>query len=165
VSKILFRQCGFIPVQMADNGNGNPIVYDPASFLPLMRHCKRAFEEGFDVAIFPEGQLNPHPELGLLPVFGSAFKLARKSQRNIHMIGLYGVHRLWHPLDGMKPTSRQIKVKVYPGGRTFSSQEEFCDTFSHVVGPFGSCGEDADDLVQWLDGSAYHDQHASGVHI
>jgi hypothetical protein len=23
VTKLLFRQCGFIPVQMADNGNGN----------------------------------------------------------------------------------------------------------------------------------------------
>jgi hypothetical protein len=159
VTKLLFRQCGFIPVQMADNGSGTANDYDRASFKTLLKDTKQAFDDGFDIALLPEGQLNPQPELGLLPVFSGAYTLAKMSKRNIHMMALHGVHQLWHPLYGMEPTSRNIKVKVYPGGRSYTSSKEFCDTFSHVVGAFGSCGEDVADLDQWLDGTAYNHQH------
>ena len=159
VTKLLFRQCGFIPVQMADNGSGTANDYDRASFKTLLKDAKLAFEDGFDIALLPEGQLNPHPENGLLPVFSGAYTLAKMSKRSIHMMALHGVHQLWHPLYGMEPTSRNIQVKVYPGGgRTYTSAKEFSDTFSHVVGAFGSCGTDVPDLDQWLDGTAYQQQ-------
>jgi hypothetical protein len=40
VTKLLFRQCGFIPVQMADNGNGNENEYDISSFRTLLKETK-----------------------------------------------------------------------------------------------------------------------------
>ena len=155
VTKLLFRQAGFIPVQMSANGHGEANDYDRTSFKSLLTSAKQAFVEGFDIAILPEGQLNPHPEQGLLPLFSGAYTLAKLSKRKIHFMALHGVHTLWHPIHGMEPTGRDISVQVFPGGRTFASAAEFVTTFSHVVGPFATSGRNAPDLAEWLDGSAY----------
>jgi hypothetical protein len=40
VTKLIFRQAGFIPVQMADNGNGNANEYDVKSFKKLLKDAK-----------------------------------------------------------------------------------------------------------------------------
>ena len=49
ITKLLFTQCGMIPVSMADNGNGNANEYDTGSFKRLLRDMKAAFADGFDI--------------------------------------------------------------------------------------------------------------------
>ena len=162
ICKLLFQMCGFIPVDMADNGSGNPNQYDSRSFKLLLKESKKAFDDGFDLLLFPEGQLNPWPERGLLEVFPGAVKLAEMSGRPIRMVAMHGLHRLWHPDDniGMRVTGRDVKMKAYPGpGRTFTRRDddEFVATLYNVVGTFGSRGEDLppEELERWLDGTAW----------
>ena len=159
ITRMFCKMCGFIPVDMANNGNGNANEYDPKSFRPMLKSVKEAIDEGFDIGILPEGQPNPTPEKGLQPIFSGAFTLARMSQRPIKMIGLYGLHRMWHPSDdiGMKCTGRDMSVRVYPNGRMFKDAEEFTSTFEHVVGYFGAHGKDMPEkeLQMWLDGSMW----------
>jgi 1-acyl-sn-glycerol-3-phosphate acyltransferase len=100
---------------------------------------EQAFEEGFDIAILPEGQLNPHPEEGLFPCFPGGFTLARMSKRPIQMMALHGTHKLWHAREdiGMTVTGRDVSVRVYPGGgRRYQSGQEFLATFEAMVGEF-----------------------------
>ena len=157
VTKLLFQQCGFIPVQMTANKAGEDNEYDMKSFKNMMKLAKQAFQEGFDIGILPEGQLNPDPEKGLLPCFSGAYTLARLSKRPIHMMAIHGTHRLWHAREdiGMKCTSRDILIRVYPGGRRYNSSDEFLATFEAVVGEFGTKGRDLPpkELKAWLDGS------------
>jgi len=105
----------------------------------------------------PEGQLNPAPEKGLLPVFGGAFSLARMSRRRIRMMALHGVNNLWHPHEsiGMTPSQRDVQVRAYPPGKPFESSDEFVTVFKKVVGHFGAVGDDVVDLEQWLDGTRW----------
>jgi len=159
ITKLLFQQCGFIPVQMAANKAGESNDYDMKSFKLLLKQTKQAFEEGFDIGILPEGQLNPNPEEGLLPCFSGAFTLARMSKRPIHMMALHGTHRLWHAREdiGMTVTGRKINVRCYPNGRKYTSGDEFLATFDAVVGQFGTNGKDLkkDELDDWLDGTKW----------
>mmetsp|Transcript_21369 Transcript_21369/g.43940 ORF Transcript_21369/g.43940 Transcript_21369/m.43940 type:complete len:427 (+) Transcript_21369:189-1469(+) len=159
ITKLLFTQCGMISVDMADNGNGTANQYDRGSFKKLLRDMKQAFDEGYDVGILPEGQLNPTPERGLLPVFGGAYTLARMSRRQIRMMALHGVQNLWHPDEtiGMTPTSRDVEVRAYPGGKPFESSEEFVTVFAKIVGHFGATGSDLADLDLWLDGTRWEE--------
>jgi len=55
VTKLLFRQAGFIPVQMAANEHGEENDYDRSSFKKLLKDAKQAFADGFDIGILPEG--------------------------------------------------------------------------------------------------------------
>ena len=159
VTALLFRQSGFIPVAMAANKPGEENEYDMRSFKQLLKDVKRAFDEDFDVALLPEGQLNPTPELGLQPVFSGAYTLAKMSKRPIHMMALHGIHRLWHPNPdiGMNVSGRQVKIRTYPYGRTYTSAEEFKATFETVVGQFGATGVDLPprELEAWLTGEAW----------
>jgi 1-acyl-sn-glycerol-3-phosphate acyltransferase len=159
VTALLFRQSGFIPVAMVANKPGEENEYDKGSFKVLLKDVKRAFEEDFDVALLPEGQLNPTPELGLQPVFGGAYTLAKMSRRPIYMMALYGIHKLWHPNPeiGMTVTGRQVKMRAYPYGRTYGSADEFKTTFETVVGQFGATGTDfpEKELESWLKGEAW----------
>jgi hypothetical protein len=148
---------------MADNGNGNDNEYDMGSFRQLLKETKRALEEGFDIGILPEGQLNPNPEAGLLPIFSGAYTLARMSKRPIHMMAMHGVSKLWHPINGMECSARDIKIRCYPHGRTYKSADEFVDVFTKVVGHFGQTGEDIDDLQAWLDGTKWQNQMQGSV--
>lgn len=149
--------CGFIPVEMADNGNGNANEYDPKSFKKMLKSTKAAIDEGFDIGLLPEGQPNPTPEKGLQPIFTGAFSLAKMSRRPIQMMGLYGLDKLWHPDGSMPCTSREMAVRVYPKGRLYSDSEEFAATFDEVVGYFGAHGEDMPEkkLEMWLDGTMW----------
>lgn len=144
---------------MAANKAGESNDYDMKSFKLLLKQTKQAFEEGFDIGILPEGQLNPNPEEGLLPCFSGAFTLARMSKRPIHMMALHGTHRLWHAREdiGMTVTGRKIKVRCYPSGRKYTSGDEFLATFDAVVGQFGTNGKDLkkDELDDWLDGTKW----------
>ena len=144
VNRIFFRSCGFIPVEMAANKAGEVNEYDRKSFKLLLKMCKDAFNEGFDIGIIPEGQLNPNPEAGLQPVFSGAYTLAKMSKRPIRMIALHGLHKLWHPDEsiGMKCSNRNVKIRAYPKGKVFQSSDDFKETFSKVVGHFGAIGED-----------------------
>jgi 1-acyl-sn-glycerol-3-phosphate acyltransferase len=159
ITALLFRQAGFFSVAMVANKPGEDNEYDKGSFKLLLKDVKRAFDEEFDVALLPEGQLNPTPELGLQPVFGGAYTLAKMSRRPIHMMALYGIHKLWHPNPeiGMTVTDRRVKVRVYPYGRTYSSADEFKETFETVVGQFGATGIDLpdDELESWLTGETW----------
>jgi hypothetical protein len=151
--------CGFIPVDMAANGNGNENEYDPKSFKQMLKSVKAAINEGFDIGILPEGQPNPTPEKGLQPVFSGAFTLAKMSRRPIQIIALYGLNRLWHPDDniGMKCSARDMAVRVYPSARLYKDSEEFTSTFEAVAGHFGAYGKDLPEreLDMWLDGSMW----------
>lgn len=157
VTKLLFQSCGFIPVQMADNGHGKANDYDRGSFRSLLKDTKRAFEQGFDIGILPEGQLNPTPEQGLLPAFSGAFTLARMAKRPIHMMAHYNIHQVWHPTRGMNPTCRDVKIRMYPEAHYFESSDEFVATFNKVVGEYGTHGRDLppDELEEWTNGRAW----------
>lgn len=157
VTKFLFRMCGFIPVDMADNGNGVANEYDPKSFKQMLKSTKAAINEGFDIGLLPEGQPNPTPEKGLQPIFTGAFTLAKMSRRPIHMISLYGLQKMWHPNGSMPCTECDMAVRVYPKGRVFSDPEEFAKTFEIVVGYFGAHGKDIqeNELEMWLDGTMW----------
>lgn len=149
---------------MAANKAGEANDYDMKSFKSLLTSAKQAFDEGFDIGILPEGQLNPHPEQGLLPCFSGAFTLARMSKRPINLMALHGTHRLWHARDdvGMTVTGRNVQVRCYPKGRRYKSGDEFLATFEAVVGEFGTNGTDLDDseLRGWLDGSKWEQMQA-----
>eukprot|EP00559_Dactyliosolen_fragilissimus_P004504 CAMPEP_0184855980 /NCGR_PEP_ID=MMETSP0580-20130426/1137_1 /TAXON_ID=1118495 /ORGANISM="Dactyliosolen fragilissimus" /LENGTH=344 /DNA_ID=CAMNT_0027350705 /DNA_START=607 /DNA_END=1641 /DNA_ORIENTATION=- len=157
VTKILFKMSGFIPVKMADNGNGKANAYDTSSFRLLLKSIKQAFKDGFDIGILPEGQLNPTPENGLQPVFSGAYTLAKMSRRPIKMMGLHGLHKLWHPDEniGMKVTGRKVSITAYPIGRRFESGEEFVNAFQNVVGYFGAHGTDLPNWERWFDGTEW----------
>lgn len=150
---------------MTANQAGDENDYDVASFKNLLKQAKKAFEEGFDVGILPEGQLNPHPEEGLLPCFSGAFTLARMSRRPIQMMALHGTHRLWHAREdiGMTVTGRDIALRVYPHGRKYKSSEEFLATFKAVVGQFATKGKDLPDaeISEWLDGRKWEELQAN----
>ena len=150
VTRLLFRQCGFIPVEMADNGHGTDNEYDVSSFRQLLKDTKAAIAEGFDIGVLPEGQLNPTPEFGLLPVFSGAFTLAKLAKRPIHMMALYGVHHLWHPNDGMVCRNRHVKIRCYGTPQRFTNAKDFSKTFTKIVGHFGQTGQDVPDLDQLL---------------
>ncbi|KAL7509789.1 hypothetical protein ACHAXN_006737 [Cyclotella atomus] len=157
VTRLLFQMCGFIPVEMADNGNGVANEYDPKSFKQMLKSTKAAINEGFDIGLLPEGQPNPTPEKGLQPIFTGAYTLAKMSKRPIQMMALYGLHNMWHPDGRMPCTSREMAVRVYPKGRMFGGSEEFAATFEAVAGYFGVHGNDMPDkeLEMWLDGTMW----------
>jgi 1-acyl-sn-glycerol-3-phosphate acyltransferase len=142
---------------MAANKAGEDNDYDLKSFKSMLKLSKQAFEDGFDIGILPEGQLNPSPEQGLLPCFPGAYTLAKMSKRPIKMMALNGVHNLWHPRDdiGMNVSNNKVKARVYPGGRRYKSGDEFLKTFQAVVGEFGTHAKDLPEpeLSQWLDGT------------
>ena len=48
ITRILFKNCGFIPVEMEDNGNGNANTYNRSSFKTMLKSIKKAFDEGFE---------------------------------------------------------------------------------------------------------------------
>lgn len=151
VTRILFRMCGFLPVEMAPNAPGEANEYDRSSFKTFLKSAKKAFAEGFDVGILPEGQLNPTPEKGLLPVFPGAYTLARMGAKGrIRFFALHGTNNLWHATDGMTVRDDRVKVRVYPHGegRKFENADDFSDTFTKIVGHFGTTG---DDLTNWED--------------
>ena len=124
-----------------------------------IKDCKQAFEDGFDIGILPEGQLNPTPEKGLLPVFSGAFTLAKMSRRPIQMMGLHGAHNLWHADEsiGMKVVDNRVQVRCYPFGRVYTDPDDFKETFCTVVGEFGAKGQDlpVPELKSWLKGEKW----------
>lgn len=152
ITNLLFKMCGFLPVEMEDNGNGNVNQYKTSSFKSLLKGIKKAFEDGFDIGILPEGQLNPSPEKGCQPVFSGAYTMAKMSKRPIRMMGLHGLHHLWHGDEkiGMKVTGRQVKIRAYPWASQFQNSEEFIEAFKAVVGYFGAKGEDNPELEKWI---------------
>mmetsp|Transcript_9077 Transcript_9077/g.17109 ORF Transcript_9077/g.17109 Transcript_9077/m.17109 type:complete len:407 (+) Transcript_9077:180-1400(+) len=154
ITGLLFRMCGFFPVEMEANGNGNANQYKKSSFKALLKGIKEAFDEGFDIGILPEGQLNPSPEKGLQPVFPGAFTLSKMSKRPIRMMGLFGLHKLWHGDEriGMTVTGREVKVRAYPFSCKFDNAEDFVESFKSVVGHFGAKGEDHPDWQKYLTG-------------
>lgn len=151
---------------MSANKAGEDNDYDVQSFKTLLKQSKRAFEEGFDIGILPEGQLNPSPEDGLLPCFSGAFTLARMSKRPIQMMALHGTHRLWHAREdiGMTVTAREVRIRAYPHGRKYKSGDEFLATFDAVVGQFATKGHDLnqEELESWLDGTKWKELQSTG---
>lgn len=152
ITGMLFKMCGFLPVEMEDNGNGSANQYKASSFKSLLKGIKKAFDDGFDIGILPEGQLNPSPEKGLQPVFPGAYTMAKMSKRPIRMMGLHGLHNLWHGNDkvGMKVTGRDVKIRAYPWGSKFQSSDEFVEAFKSIVGHFGAKGEDHPEWKNWI---------------
>ena len=153
ICKLVFSMAGFIPIDMAANGSGNPNEYNKSSFKNMLKETKQAISEGFDIFILPEGQLNPTPEAGLNPVFGSPFAIAKSSKRPIEMIGLFGCHHLWTADQDINVVGRDVKVTVFPPcEREFESAEEFIDAFNAVVGTFGASGQElsSEELDRWL---------------
>jgi hypothetical protein len=159
VTNVMFKLCGFIPVQMEANRAGIPNEYDKRSFITLIRNTKKAFAEGFDILVLPEGQLNPWPESGLMEVFPGAHKLSLMSKRPIRMVAMHGLHKFWHADEsiGMRVTGKDVNVRAYSWGRIFESGDEFVETFRTVVGHFGTHGVDLSEkeLEKWLDGTAW----------
>jgi len=157
VTRLLFTMCGFISVEMEDNGNGNKNSYKTSSFRALLKDTKQAFDDGFDIGILPEGQLNISPENGLQPVFPGAYTLAKMSRRPIRMLGIHGLNKLWHADEkvGMNVTGRKVSIRAYPPGRKFENADQFVAAFRTVIGHYGANGEDLPDWKEWLDGTAW----------
>jgi 1-acyl-sn-glycerol-3-phosphate acyltransferase len=161
ITRLLFRQAGFISVDMQANGSGNDNSYDKSTFKQLLKDCKQAFAEGFDIGLLPEGQLNPTPEKGLLPIFSGAYTLAKMSRRPIQFLAMHGAHKLWcgdDILGTTMVTDRNVTVRCYPNGRMYTNADEFRATFSAVVGNFGATGTDlapARELQGWLMGTRW----------
>jgi len=166
VNKIFFKSCGFIPVEMSDNKD-KANEYNMSSFKILLRMAKKAFEDGFDLGILPEGQLNPNPEKGLMPIFSGAYTLARMSRRPIRMMALHGTNHMWHADDaiGMDVSGRRVRMRRYPHGRNYGSADEFAETFKKVAGQFGATGKDLPEreLEMWLDGSRWAEMEGEKV--
>jgi len=151
VTRLFFHLAGFIPIDMVANGSGNPNEYDRSSFKKMVKQVKRAFDDKFDLLIMPEGQLNPTPEKGLLPVYGGAYGLSKigGKSRPIRFLGIHGTNLLWPAVDGgildflkHRIKSRTVKMKAYPQIRSFESADDFAGTFSAVLGQFGATGVD-----------------------
>jgi 1-acyl-sn-glycerol-3-phosphate acyltransferase len=152
ITKLLFHMAGFIPVQMPANIAGIPNEYDRGSFKSMLKLSKQAFQDGFDLLILPEGQLNPNPQKGLMPVFPGAYALAKISKRPIRLVGIHGSNRLWNADEsiGMRVTGRNVQMRAYPPGKEFESADEFVETFNAILGYFGSKGEDLPEKeLQW----------------
>ena len=137
VTKILFKSCGFIPVDMEANAAGEDNQYDPKTFRTVVKGVKAALKSGFDVGILPEGQLNPTPSKGLLPVFSGAQTIARMAKADIEMMAIHGTDELWHATDGIVGRRRDVMLRRFGRGRKYESKEEFLTVFEKVVGEFG----------------------------
>jgi len=156
VLRYLFHMAGFISVDMADNGNGNPNQYDKKTFKQMLRQSKQAMADGFDLFLLPEGQLNPWPERGLLPIFRGAFALAHASQRPIRLVGIHGTHHLWHATQGMVADDNRVQIQVYPkSSGPFATADDFERAFVKIVGHFGATGKDisSEEMKKLLSGS------------
>jgi 1-acyl-sn-glycerol-3-phosphate acyltransferase len=120
-----------------------------------MKRTKQAIEEGFDVLVLPEGQLNPKPLDGVQPVFPGAWALAKMSKRPIQMVALHGCHNMWHADDdiGMTVVDKDVTIKAYPPLKNCETYEDFLQAFTTIVGNFGATGRDIPDqeLSKWLD--------------
>ncbi len=159
VTKLLFRQAGFLSVDMAANGHGQANEYDKRTFKTLLQQCKQALQQDkFDIGILPEGQLNPNTAQGLLPIFPGAYTLAKMCHTPIGMMALHGIDQLWHPIHGMQCRQRRVRVRCYPFVRHYTSAEEFVQTFTHVVGHFGAVGRDVEDWQVWMNGSLWKER-------
>lgn len=51
VTRLMFTQAGFISVDMVANGSGTANEYDKTGFKKLLKDCKQAFEEGYDIGM------------------------------------------------------------------------------------------------------------------
>jgi 1-acyl-sn-glycerol-3-phosphate acyltransferase len=175
VTKLMFTMSGFIAVDMVANAPGEQNEYDMKSFKAMVKSVQQAVREGFDIGILPEGQLNPTPEKGLLPVYTGAYTLAKMnaSRRQestqalplpIHMVALYNLNNIWHPIRGWICQSRQVAIRSYfyddHDGSTmpptavvevpqrFASPSHFNETFHETVGYFGQYGRDNPALLE-----------------
>ncbi|GMH67875.1 hypothetical protein TrLO_g3029 [Triparma laevis f. longispina] len=116
VTRYVFRSCGHIPVSMTSNAPGEENVYDPSSFKNLLKSVKST---EFDLGILPEGQLNPTPERGLLPIYTGAETLKRILKAEYVFMGLKGTGEIWHPVEGIVGRGRKVEVKVFGEGGEF----------------------------------------------
>jgi 1-acyl-sn-glycerol-3-phosphate acyltransferase len=139
VTKLMFRTAGFISIDMTANAPGQDNEYDVKGFKKLLKDTKQAMADGFDIGILPEGQLNPTPERGLLPLFTGAYTLAKFSKRPIGMLGLHNVDQLWGATRGMTVLDRRIQVRHF-GTDVYATADDFTTAFTNVVGTFGQRG-------------------------
>jgi len=148
---------------MADNGSGSANEYDASSFKALVKDTKKAFAEGFDLGILPEGQLNPSPETGLQPLFAGAYSLARMVKADVEMMALSGTSDIWHCKRGMAPIARTVVYQRYGGARKYGSAKELLATFDKVVGHMGTTRTDLpeEELYSWVSGTAWKEQEAA----
>lgn len=49
VTRLMFTQAGFISIDMTANGSGTANEYDKSGFKQLLKDCKQAFDEGYDI--------------------------------------------------------------------------------------------------------------------
>lgn len=101
---------------MTSNAPGEENVYDPSSFKNLLKSVKST---EFDLGILPEGQLNPTPERGLLPIYTGAETLKRILKAEYVFMGLKGTGEIWHPVEGIVGRGRKVEVKVFGEGGEF----------------------------------------------
>ncbi|KAL9179147.1 hypothetical protein ACHAXT_000189 [Thalassiosira profunda] len=145
ICKILFGMAGFISIDMADNGNGNPNEYNRSSFKQMLNETRKAIDEGFDIFVLPEGQLNPTPEKGLQPILPGAYAISKGSKRPMQFVGLHGI--------GMTPVGRDVKIRAFPPAEAgFRDAAEFQEAFTAILGKFGATGIDPtqEELDYWL---------------
>ncbi|KAL9179130.1 hypothetical protein ACHAXT_000172 [Thalassiosira profunda] len=95
-ARTLLRWIPLMNAKVTPQRNGNPNEYNRSSFKQMLNETRKAIDEGFDIFVLPEGQLNPTPEKGLQPILPGAYAISKGSKRPMQFVGLHGCHHLWH---------------------------------------------------------------------
>ncbi|GMI47322.1 hypothetical protein TrCOL_g3058 [Triparma columacea] len=132
---MMFKKCGFIPVDMEGNASGVSNNYDAKTFRAVLKGVKKATEDGFDVGVLPEGQLNPRFQEGLLECYQGAWKMAKLTRGEVEIIGIKGTGRIWHADKGVVGEGRIVEVRRW--GKGIQDPEEGAEEFKRIVGEYG----------------------------
>ena len=138
--KLFGRACGMIPVAMEDTGSGNENVYDASSFRRMYTAGIGVMDRGEDLAILPEGQLNPRPWEGLQRVYGGPHSFSKRKGAKIQFVGLWGTEHVWKAGKAYPtPEAREIRIGVWRP-QAYDTAEDFEADFKAKVGHFGLTG-------------------------
>mmetsp|Transcript_9155 Transcript_9155/g.17466 ORF Transcript_9155/g.17466 Transcript_9155/m.17466 type:complete len:266 (-) Transcript_9155:426-1223(-) len=138
------KTSGMIPVEMEDTGFEIENQYKLHSVKDMMKRMNSALDEGFDIAILPEGRRNPDaPTLG--KAFPGAYRLAKKHKAPIQFIGTHGIEDVWNVADGLHCGRKRVSVNIFPKIHNITSQEEFARRFYDLIGPWAASKTDVVD--------------------
>uniref|UniRef100_A0A7S1TWL4 Phospholipid/glycerol acyltransferase domain-containing protein n=1 Tax=Phaeomonas parva TaxID=124430 RepID=A0A7S1TWL4_9STRA len=139
--KLFGRSCGMVPVAMENTGSGNQNVYDASSFRKMYTAGIGALNEGWDLAILPEGQLNPRPEEGLQQIYPGPHSFSKRAGAKLQLVGIWGTEHIWKAgTASPAPTARDVHLHLWEP-IAYESPDAFVDGFTRRIEPFGLTGK------------------------
>eukprot|EP00467_Chlorarachnion_reptans_P015567 CAMPEP_0114487688 /NCGR_PEP_ID=MMETSP0109-20121206/911_1 /TAXON_ID=29199 /ORGANISM="Chlorarachnion reptans, Strain CCCM449" /LENGTH=397 /DNA_ID=CAMNT_0001663993 /DNA_START=261 /DNA_END=1451 /DNA_ORIENTATION=- len=123
---------GMISVEMEDTGFEVDNQYKLRSLKNMYRAMDEAIQNGFDLAILPEGRRNQDAPV-LAKAFPGAYKLAKKHDAMINFLGTHGIQDVWNMKDGYHTSSKEISVRFWPAMK-FADKEHFIQCFYEYLG-------------------------------